>query len=43
MDSSSTVHRMTFWYTIGWFHHAATCQKAGSPEVNVATMTPPSA
>src|SRR5262245_3061406 len=43
MDSSSTVHRMTFWYTIGWFHHSDTCQNAGRPDVAAATMTPPSA
>ena len=41
MASSSTVHRMTFWYTIGWFHHSDTCQNAGRPEVAVATVIPP--
>ena len=41
--SSSTVHKTTFWYTIGWFHHSATCQNAGSPDVTVATTTPPRA
>ena len=40
--SSSTVHSTAFWYTIGWFHHWATCQKAGSRDVAVATTTPPS-
>ena len=43
MVSSSTVHKMTFWYTIGWFHHWSTCQNAGSPEVRVATRIAPRA
>ena len=43
MISSSTVQRIAFWYTIGWFHHCDTCQKAGKPDVTVATTIPPSA
>ena len=39
--SSSTVHRTAFSYTIGWFHHCATCQNAGRRDVVVATTTPP--
>ena len=39
--SSSTVHSTAFSYTIGWFHHCATCQNAGRRDVAVAITTPP--
>jgi hypothetical protein len=39
--SSRTVHSTAFSYTIGWFHHRATCQNAGKRDVAVAITTPP--